>query len=206
MATMDVIAARRGALITRDGEPCPLEVRIARPEATGEGGSYRCEYHVVGAGCDNPRPARGMDSLQALERAYASAQAEIVLLECVTGGTVKWMEESLAGMGFPSVQAIRSTWGALEGDDQEALFECAMPLAEFGIAWAQGLVGMAYFSGRGVGYDPQAAVAWLTRAADQGDPSACDALAGIYYHGFGVSQDHDLAEQYRERMKYYRNQ
>jgi len=50
-------------------------------------------------------------------------------------------------------------------------------------------IGSTYYYGRGVPQDYAQAAAWYRKAADQGEPSAQDALGIMYQRGHGVPQD-----------------
>ena len=63
------------------------------------------------------------------------------------------------------------------------------PMAQAGVARAQSNMGAAFLAGHGVERDPDKAVEWLRRAAEQGDPGGQRNLALCHYEGWGVPQD-----------------
>ena len=141
--------------------------------------------------------------MSALQNAVAALDAEI----CVIGCNFELHREGGVGQetGFRRMPELEETWKAFcINRDFEAAVRSARPLAEAGIAYAQMVVGLALWSGLGNVRDVPEAVCWLTKAAEQGDPEACDALAVMYYGGSterGV--DPELGAHYKERAQYY---
>ncbi len=68
-----------------------------------------------------------------------------------------------------------------------------MELAAKGDPDQQVILAYAYFTGRGVGKDVSAAVAWYRRAAEQGHIEAMRFLGKLYRDGLGVTQDREVA-------------
>ena len=58
--------------------------------------------------------------------------------------------------------------------------DIARPLAEAGVAWAQGSLGSLYIGGFGVPQDMDLAIHWLTLAASQGDGLSVHNLATMH--------------------------
>lgn len=74
--------------------------------------------------------------------------------------------------------AYRHRGYAYERQGDAALaFSDYLVAAKLGDAWAQTRVGKAYWSGTGVKRDPEEALAWLEKAAKQGDDQAKTTLA-----------------------------
>jgi len=65
--------------------------------------------------------------------------------------------------------------------------------AEEGVAEAQFVLGLMYYTGRGVAHDYREAVRWYTKAAKQGIASAQYNLGVVYGNGHGVAQDYKCA-------------
>ena len=61
------------------------------------------------------------------------------------------------------------------------------------VAVGQGVLGEAYFFGRGVPQDYGTAVRWLRLAADQGNAVGQGVLGAAYYFGRGVVRDYIAA-------------
>ena len=70
--------------------------------------------------------------------------------------------------------------------------------AEQEYVFAQYMLGLCYYYGRGVARDYSEAVKWYRKAAEQGDADAQTNLGNRYYNGQGVAQD------YNEALKWYR--
>ena len=74
--------------------------------------------------------------------------------------------------------------GAWQAGDHGVALDLWAPLAQAGVARAQSNMGAAFLQGQGVERDPDKAVAWLRRAADQGDAGAQRNLALCHYEGW----------------------
>jgi TPR repeat protein len=70
------------------------------------------------------------------------------------------------------------------------------PLAGAGRCRGAALVGNMYARGLGDTYDGAEAVRWWRKAAEQGDASAQEELATVYFCGNGVEQDHSEAAKW----------
>jgi hypothetical protein len=81
------------------------------------------------------------------------------------------------------------------GDYETALSELA-PLAEQGVAEAQGHLGLMYKLGMGVQEDYKTAIKWLTLASEQGYAQAQSQLGNMYTFGLGVPEDHKKAVEW----------
>ena len=78
------------------------------------------------------------------------------------------------------------------GDYAQALKQIA-PLARSGHADAQHLLGLMYYTGRGVATDYKQALSWHRKAAQQGKADAQYVVGSMYYTGNAVPQDHKMA-------------
>lgn len=65
--------------------------------------------------------------------------------------------------------------------------------AREGVPEAQHELGVRYFLGQGLAYDASEGVAWIQKAADNGDTRATLSLAEMYDSGFGVAVDKQKA-------------
>lgn len=79
--------------------------------------------------------------------------------------------------------------------DRPAAFAWNLKAADAGNAFAQYLIGNAYFYGDGVPRDRAKSIAWYERASAQDQPEAISHLAWCYDHGRGVPLDHAKAEK-----------
>jgi hypothetical protein len=87
---------------------------------------------------------------------------------------------------------------AIERGDYVTAMRLLRPLADQGVAKAQGMVGAIYEKGAGVPQDYAAAMSWYRRAADQGHALAQTSVGAMYALGEGVPQD------YGEAIKWFR--
>jgi hypothetical protein len=71
--------------------------------------------------------------------------------------------------------------------------------AENGDAKAQFELGLAYRTGKNVAQDPEKAVYWYRKAANQNNPGAYYQLGNMYENGFGVEKDIDEAHKWYSR-------
>ncbi len=78
------------------------------------------------------------------------------------------------------------------GDYALALKHVA-PLAKSGHVDAQHLLGLMYYTGRGVVLDYKQAMQWHRKAAQQGKADAQYVVGAMYYTGNSVPQDHKMA-------------
>lgn len=62
-------------------------------------------------------------------------------------------------------------------------------VAEWGDAWAQGMLAERYLQGRGVEQSYEKYFEWLTKAAEQGEPVSQYNLGCCYENGIGVAKD-----------------
>jgi TPR repeat protein len=62
----------------------------------------------------------------------------------------------------------------------EEVVAVARPLAEAGVAWAQGCLGSLHIGGFGVPQDNNLAIYWLKLAASQDDGLSCHNLSSLY--------------------------
>ena len=82
--------------------------------------------------------------------------------------------------------------------DYATVLRFVRPLAEQGLAQAQGGLGFMYSNGHGVPQDYVQAVSWYRKAADQGSAPAQGGLGFMYSNGLGVPQD------YAQAVSWYR--
>jgi hypothetical protein len=82
--------------------------------------------------------------------------------------------------------------------DYATVLRLMRPLADHGVANAQGTLGNLYAKGQGVQQDYVEAMRWYRLAADQGNSNAQANLGVMYDTGKGVPQD------YQEAVKWYR--
>jgi TPR repeat protein len=119
--------------------------------------------------------------------------------------SLQWFKKS-AQAGHAVAQCMlgdfyKNGWGGARQDDAEAFRwyrvtatkddKCA-PKSKFELY-------MAYEAGKGVPKDLKAAVAWLKRSAEAGNPQAQHTLGRAYASGYGVERDTELARQWRRR-------
>jgi TPR repeat protein len=91
-------------------------------------------------------------------------------------------------------QTMDSAYQAMVKKNYASAFQQYQQLAEAGNAEAQNKVGHFYEYGwGGISKDPQAALYWLTKAANAGNIDAKDTLALKYEGGKGVKKDPKLA-------------
>ena len=90
---------------------------------------------------------------------------------------------------------VVACWGStLQANDwKNAPISEVQKAAEQGDLYAQGLLGLMYFHGRGVAQDDKQAVAWTRKAAEQGDAKAQYMLGAMYQQGKVVGQDYKQA-------------
>jgi TPR repeat protein len=203
MTIEDVIATRRLKMTNEEGETRSMEIRIGRPTLASGAIDHRCEYQIVGFRTGNPKCASGSDSMEALQNAMAALDAELSIISC--DFELRWDERLYGDIGFKRIPALEAIWKAwFISCNYQTGAESARPLAETGIAFAEMILGFAYWLGWGVEHDMAKAVEWLTKAAGQGEPTACDVLAGIYYGGWpGHPANEELARHYQDRARYY---
>ena len=69
-------------------------------------------------------------------------------------------------------------------------------VAEWGDAWAQGMLAMRYFYGRGVEQSYEKFAEWVAKAAEQGEPLSQYILGWCYKDSIGVSKDPDESKKW----------
>ncbi len=199
----EVIAARRLVMVDDVGSEKAIEVRLGKPVEAGEAYGYYCPFEVRGFGSGNAKSVRGDDSVNALQNALAALNAEM----CIIGCNFELRREGHLGAstGFLDMPLLRATWKSWFVDaDYSKAVSLAIPLAKGGVAFAQKILGIAKFVGWGSPVDIPGAVLWLASAAEQGEPDACDLLAGIYLNGCpDVPVNLELAKRYQEMAHYY---
>ena len=100
-------------------------------------------------------------------------------------------------LGLMLVSPVWAGWNegfaASKAGNHEKAFKELLPLAEEGHGSAQSLIGVMYYNGEGVEQDFNAAMVWLTLAANQGYSLAQYNLGVMYDNGQGADQDFNLA-------------
>lgn len=94
--TATVIAER--TLTCAEDAQREVVVRLAKPELNLGGADYECAYRIVGLGIDITRFAAGLDSMQALQLAFAMVGAELAHIEQTTGFNLRFCD---GDTGFP---------------------------------------------------------------------------------------------------------
>lgn len=69
-------------------------------------------------------------------------------------------------------------------------------VAEWGDAWAQGMLAMRYFYGRGVEQNYEKFAEWVAKAAEQGEPLSQYILGWCYKDGISVSKDSEESKKW----------
>ncbi len=85
--------------------------------------------------------------------------------------------------------ALEDGVAAYVRQDYPTALRLLRPLAEHGVAEAQGRLGYMYFMGKGVAQDYAEAAHWYRMAADRGVADAQVNLGIMYARGQGVAQD-----------------
>ncbi len=94
------------------------------------------------------------------------------------------------GLAAPVVAGpLEDAAAAYKRGDYATVLQLVRPLAEQGLAEAQGLLGSMYDEGKGVPENDGEAARWYLTAADQGDATAQYMLGSMYDEGRGVRQD-----------------
>ena len=93
--TATVIAER--TLTCAEDAQREVVVRLAKPELNRGGANYECAYRIVGLG-NITRFAAGLDSMQALQLAFAMVGAELAHIEQTTGFHLRFCD---GDTGFP---------------------------------------------------------------------------------------------------------
>ena len=78
---------------------------------------------------------------------------------------------------------------AYNREDYETALREFKPLAEQGLARAQGVLGAMYYDGKGVSQNDKTAVKWYRLSAEQGYAPAQFNLGLMYARGQGISQN-----------------
>lgn len=105
-----------------------------------------------------------------------------------------WMQKSAAAGNetaaefFPSMCSTMAAKAYSKGDPAYAL-KLALLLAELGDAEAQCFCGKLYLTGKGTEKDPDKAVEWLTKSAEQGYEDAEYTLGDLYFDRFSKGED-----------------
>jgi TPR repeat protein len=89
-----------------------------------------------------------------------------------------------------TAQDLQKGYDAYRAEDYKTALQEFLPLAEQGVALAQGFLGYMYSTGQGVPQDYAKAVKWYRLAAEQGIAKAQTNLGVMYDKGQGVPQDY----------------
>lgn len=93
-------------------------------------------------------------------------------------------------MASPEMRAISEALAAIRSGDMASIDSVIRPAAEAGNPRAQNILAGAYQNGWSVAPDPQAALEWYRRAADQGYPVALFNLGLLHTYGrLGLTPD-----------------
>jgi hypothetical protein len=103
----------------------------------------------------------------------------------------------VTGFASPAPSAD-DAYAAYQNRDYATALRLASQLAAEGDARAQFLLGLVYYSGRGVSRNHSEAAKWFRQAADQGEANAQFQLGVIFSQGDGVSQN------FAEAAKWFR--
>ena len=69
-------------------------------------------------------------------------------------------------------------------------------VAEWGDAWAQGMLAMRYFHGRGVEQNYEKFAEWISKAAEQGEPQSQYILGWCFKDGISVLKDSEESKKW----------
>jgi len=92
------------------------------------------------------------------------------------------------GLAAPPA-GVDAAHAAYQKGDYPTVLRLARPPAVEGEAWAQRLLALTYYRGRGVAQNYSEAATWFRRAADQGDANAQFFLGVMSSAGQGMPQD-----------------
>jgi TPR repeat protein len=92
-----------------------------------------------------------------------------------------------------------AAYAAYQDGHYATALRLAHPLAAEGNARAQSTLGLLYYHGNGVPQDPDEALKWFRRAADQDDAIAQFHLGVMFSNGEGVPQDNAEAANWFRR-------
>jgi uncharacterized protein len=115
------------------------------------------------------------------------------------------LQEAVVGLaqtlGFASGASGDSdaAYAAYQDGHYATALRLAHPLAAEGNARAQSTLGLLYYHGNGVPQDPDEALKWFRRAADQDDAVAQFHLGVMFSNGEGVPQDNAEAANWFRR-------
>lgn len=90
-------------------------------------------------------------------------------------------------------ETSESAYAAAQRGEFERSLEIATPLAKEGNSEAQVLLGMQHMMGLGTNPNPDVAIEWYQRAADQNNANALAVMASIYRDGIHIQKDTEQA-------------
>ncbi len=94
----------------------------------------------------------------------------------------------------PAAATLGRWWTPIRNEVSMRTFRSVRAIAEQGDSFAQFLVGYALARGLGVGRDPDAALIWYRRSAEQGDPLGQAALGMAYWTAEGPRTRQDMQQ------------
>ena len=201
VSNFDVFARREFRGRTEAGEDFRVTLSIGTPHRSESG--YTCEYLVTGILSSRPKMAYGKDSLEVVEKAIREGYIELLEWSLSARFSLHREPDGQAfqpGEVMSRVERALKAW--LEGRYAEA-YDLALPLAHEDVVPAQYIVACLKIYGKAFDKelqsleDPIGGIAWLTKAAERGHPSACDNLADFYYGGWPVEKNEELGAHYR---------
>ena len=92
----------------------------------------------------------------------------------------------LTALATPSQADLPAGIAAYASGDYATALRELEPLAEQGVAGAQGMLGLIYLEGQGVLRNYAEAAKWFRKAAEQGVAGAQTELGVIYDEGLGI--------------------
>jgi TPR repeat protein len=108
---------------------------------------------------------------------------------------------ALLGLAGAASASYNDGFLAAESGDYKTAITYWGPLAEQGHPFAQFNLGMLYHSGDGVAHNEAEAIAWYTKAAENGYYKAQEYLAAGYAEGwFGLKKDAKKSQYWTNRI------
>lgn len=117
-----------------------------------------------------------------IQRHYSGISLLLAVLFCLTG-TVH-------------AQTYQEGRAAYIQGDYQAAYNILRPLADAGDANAQKMMGIMYDYGQGVGADPETALEWYIRSAEQGQTAVQYQVGAKYFKGETIPRDYDAAAKW----------
>ena len=98
-----MIAERRLTLLTENGEPHDILVRISNPEQSLDDTDFSCACQIVGYGDDKVHRIYGLDALQSLQLTLKFLSLTLNRHRQEANGRIYWREPG-DDMGFAEVE------------------------------------------------------------------------------------------------------